>query len=138
MNSCFAATPADFTNTNNAIASAFVAAQNAEAKGGNVSGLVVLLNQALALVQKAESENSSNPAQATADLKDATALAEDVSADAIQVGYTGAAARTTQIEESIGESIAIVVIAVLIYIFGGRIYRRIWFYLYRDFIVRPV
>lgn len=132
-----AASPAQFSSTNSAIASAFVAAQSAEEKGGNVSGLVVILNEALGLVQNAESENATNPTQASTDLQNATTLAEMVSSEAVQIGQSGAAARMTRVMESIGASAVIVVVAVLIYIFGDRIYRRIWFYIYRDFIVKP-
>jgi len=133
-----AASQSDFSTASNAITSAFVATHSAEEKGGNVSLLVTKLNAAVGLVQKAQSENSSNPSQASADLQNATQLAEQVSSDSAGIGQSGASARSTQTDESIGASATIITVAILIYIFGGRIYRRAWLYLYKDFIVRPV
>jgi hypothetical protein len=134
----FAASQNDFSTTNNAITSAFVATHSAEVKGGNVSSLVIQLNAALYLMQKAQSENSTNPAQASTDLQNATQLAEQVSSDSSGIAQSGVSARSTQMDESIGASVAIIVIAILIYIFGGRIYRGAWLFVYRDYVVRPV
>jgi len=132
-----AASQSDFLTASNAITSAFVATHNAEEKGGNISSLVTRLNSAVGLVQKAQSENSSNPVQASADLQNATLLAEQVSSDSIGIAQSGASSKSTQVDESIGASAAIIAVAILIYIFGGRIYRRAWLYLYKDYIVRP-
>jgi hypothetical protein len=133
-----AASQSDFSTVSNAITSAYVATHNAELKGGNVSSLITKLNAAVDLVQKAQAENSSDASQASADLQNATQLAEQVSSDSAGIGQSGASARSTQTDESIGASAAIIAVAILIYIFGGRIYRRAWLYLYKDYIVRPV
>ena len=120
------ASQSDFSVTNDAITSAFVTTRIAEAKGGNVSSLVTMLNEALALVQKAQSENSTNPSQASTDLQNATQLAEQVSSDSVGIAQSGSSANSTRTTESIGASVGIIVIAILVYIFGGRIYRRAW------------
>ncbi len=138
MSTSVAATPSDFSNATKAISSAFSATYDAEEKGGNVSSLVSTLNQALALVQKAQSENTSNPSQASTDLENAAQLADSVSSQSVAIGQSGASAKSTVVMESVGSSVAIIVIALLVYIFGGQIYRKIWFRLYRSFIVRPV
>ncbi len=87
-----AASQTDFSITNSAITSAFVATHIAEEKGGNVSSLVTMLNEALTLVQKAQSENSSNPSQAAIDLQNATQLAQQVSSDSAGIARSGVSA----------------------------------------------
>ena len=133
-----AASQSEFSTASNAITSAFVSTHSAELKGGNVSSLVTKLNAAVGLVQKARLENSSNPAQASADLQNATQLAGQVSGNSAGIGQSGASAKSTQMDESVGASAAIIAVAILIYIFGGRIYRMAWLYVYGDYVVRPV
>jgi hypothetical protein len=133
----FATNQNDFSSANNAITSAFVATHNAEEKGGNVSSLIVALNEALDLVERAQSENSTNPIQASVDLQNATQFAEKVSNESIGIAESGSAARSARSTESVGVSVVIILAAVLIYIFGGRIYRRAWIYLYKDYVARP-
>ncbi|MHB1907960.1 MAG: hypothetical protein ACYCQJ_03695 [Nitrososphaerales archaeon] len=132
----FAASSADFSSANNAIASAFAATSAAEQRGGNVTGLTTMLNEAAILVQKAQSENSTNPNQSTLDLQNATQIANKVSSLAPSVGDSGAFAKEVQTAESIGASIGIVVGAILLYIFGERLYRVFWLYLYRNYTLR--
>ena len=131
-----AASPAGFVNANSAINSAFSATYNAQQNGGNVTTLVETLNSAIALVQKAQSENSTNPSQATADLQSAIQLAQQVSSEAPSIGQAGAAARQLVVEESVAGIIAIGILGALVYLYGGRIYRIIWFILYSNHVVR--
>ena len=132
----FAASSTDFSSANSAIASAFAATSAAEQRGGNVTSLTTMLNEATILVQKAQSENSANPSQATLDLQNATQIANKVSSLAPSVGNSGAFAKEVQTAESIGASIGIVVGAILLFIFGERLYRILWFYLYRNYTLR--
>jgi len=132
-----AATNGEFNTATNAIESAFVAVHNAGQNGGNVSELVTELNTALNLLQKAQAENATNPTQAATDLQNATSMAEGVSAASASVAQAGNAARRVTMATSIGGASAIVIAAVLIYIFGDRIFRRLWLFVYRNFVVRP-
>lgn len=120
------------------IQGAFVVVQNAESQGGNVTSLVGQLNDALTLVQRALAENSTNPSQATADLQSAIVIAQQVAADAPAVEQSGLASRQAQEYVSIGSAIAVVTVAALIYVYGERIYRRIWLRLYSDHVVKKV
>jgi len=135
--SAAAITQAQVSSANGAIQSAFTSAHNAEKSGGNVSSLVAQLNNAIQLVQKAEAENATSQAQATADLQNATALAQSVVAASASVSQTGSAARQTTEVTSVSAASAIIVIAALTYIFGGRVYRRAWLRIHRDYVVRP-
>lgn len=127
----------DYSNASNAINSAFVATYNAEKSGGNVTLLISQLNSALALVQRAQSENSSNPAQASADLQNATRIANLVASEASAVGQQGQSSLTIRNSESVAGAVVIVVFAALAYIYGGRLYRRVWLLLYRNYVVKP-
>lgn len=131
-----AATASEFSNANSAINSAFSAVYNAEGDGGNVTVQINELNTALALVDRAQAENSTNPSHALADLQNATLIATQVSNQSGAVSQAGAAARQVEDEESIGSAIAILVVALLIYLYAGRIYRRAWLFAYRNHVVK--
>jgi hypothetical protein len=135
--SAAAVTQTQVSNANSQIQSAFASAYSAEKSGGNVSSLVAQLNNAIQLIQKAEAENATSPAQAAADLQNATATAQSVIAESPSVAQTGSAARQTTEITSVGAASAIVVVAALTYIFGGRVYRSAWLRLHRDYVVRP-
>lgn len=132
-----AASANDFATAEAAINSAYIATHNSEKNGGNVTVLVNELNIAIGLVEKAQAENLTQPAQAVADLQNATRIAILVSNQSSAI--TDRAASTTQSRNmaSIGSAIAIVLVAALIYLYGGRIYRRAWLYLYRNHVVKP-
>ena len=132
-----AATAANFASANASVASAFQSLYSAEKSGGNVTSLTVQLNQAVALIQKAQSENSTDPSLATADLQNATSIANQVASESVAVGQSGASALRMRDSESIASAIVIVVAVILVYIYGGRIFRRVWFLLYRSYLVRP-
>lgn len=132
----YSATATNFSSANSAINAAFSATLSAQQKGGNVSDLVAMLNIAIGLVQKAQAENGTNPFQATADLTNATQLAQQVSASAPAIEQAGSSARQIQYSESIGVAVVIVALAALAYIYGSRIYHLIWFYLYKNYSVR--
>jgi len=135
--SASAITQAQVSSANSEVQSAFASAYSAEKSGGNVSSLDAKLNTAIQLVQKAETENATNPSQAAADLQNATAVAQGVIAESPSVSQAGSAARQTTEITSVGGASAIVVVAALVYVFGGRIYRMAWLRLHRDYVVRP-
>jgi len=132
-----AATQAQVSSVNGEVQSAFASAYGAEKSGGNVSSLDAKLNTAIQLIQKAETENATNPSQAAADLLNATTIAQGVIAESPSVSQAGSASRQTTEITSVGAASAIVVVAALTYIFGGRIYRIAWLRLHRDYVVRP-
>jgi len=132
-----AITQTQVSSANGEIQSAFTSAYGAEKSGGNISSLVAKLNDAIQLVQKAGAENATDPARAAADLQNATAIAQSVAAESPSISQAGGAARQTTEAASASAASAIVMIAVLTYLFGGRIYRRAWLHLHRDYVVRP-
>ena len=133
-----AAGSASIGKTTEAVQTAFVAVQAAGNDGGNISSLVAQLNSALALVQKASAENSTNPAQASSDLQSALNIAQGVQASAAGVAQQGTSSRQLQFEISIVSAVVIVGIAAAIYIYGDRIFRRLWLRVYGGHVVRKV
>jgi hypothetical protein len=133
-----AATQASFNGASSAVQSAFVAVQTAGKDGGNITSLVMQLNGALALVQKATLENSSKPAQASADLRSALNTAQSVQASAATVAQQGTSARQLQFDLSVVSAAVIIGIAVALYVYGDRVYRRLWLWMYRGQMVRKV
>lgn len=132
------ATPTDFAAASNSINGAYLAVSQAQEKGGNVTGLVVRLNEALGLLMEAGAKNSTDPVQAALYLQNATSLARSVALEAPGIGRAGAAARTTQEYVSVGSAIAIVVVAAALYVFGERIYHSVWLRLYSGHLVKKV
>ena len=135
--SALAAPQPSFASASNAITTAFVATYDAGQSGGNVSQLVSRLNIALNLVQQAQEENATNPTKATQDLQNATLIAEGVTADSASVAQLGREARQTTEFVSLETAYLIVVVAGLTYLFGDRLYARLWALVYRDYTVRP-
>jgi hypothetical protein len=132
-----AVTPAQISSANSAIQSAFGSVQSAEKSGGNVTSLDASLNEAIQLVQKAAAENATDPAQAAADLQNATLIAQSVASESPSVGQAGGAARQSAETTSAGAVGAIIIVASLTFLFGGRVYRKAWLRLHRDYVVRP-
>ena len=129
---------ASLSGASSAVQTAFVSVQTAGKDGGNITSLVAQLNGALALLQKASAENSSNPAQASADLQSALTIAQQVQSSAAIVAQQGISARHTQIEVSGISATAIVVVAFVLYVYGDTIYRRLWLRIYGSHVVRKV
>lgn len=132
-----AVTQSQVSTANSEIQTAFASAHSAEESGGNVSSLDARLNDAIQLVQSAEAENMTNPTQAAADIQNATSVAQSVVAESSSVAHAGSVARQTTEATSVSAASAIIVIAALTYILGGRVYRRAWLRLHKDFVVSP-
>ncbi len=132
-----AVTQAQVSSTNSAIQSAFASVYSAEKSGANVSALDARLNDAIQLVQNAVAENATNPAQAAADLQNATSVAQSVVTESPAAAQAGSAARQATEIASVSAASAIVVVSSLTYAFGGRVYRKAWLRLHRDYVVRP-
>jgi len=131
-----AAGHASFNSASTAVQNAFVAVQTAGKDGGNVTSLVARLNGALALVQRATTENSSNPSKASTDLQSAIGIAQGVQSSAATVAQQGLSARQLQLELSITSAVVVVGIAVALYFYGDRIYRRLWLRMYSGYVVK--
>jgi len=133
-----AANQSSFKGASSAVQVAFAAVQTAGNDGGNITSLVAQLNGALALVQKASAENSTDPAQASADLQLALSMVAVVQSSAADVAQHGTSARQLQFETSVASAIVIVGIAVALYAYGDRIYRRIWLRVYGGHVVKKL
>jgi hypothetical protein len=133
-----AASGANFSGTSSAVRSAFIAVQAAGKDGGNITSLVVQLSGALGLVQKASAENASNPIQASTDLQSALRIAQAVQSSAGTVAQQGMSARQLQFELSVTSAAVIIGLAIALYLYGDKIYRRLWLRIYGSQMVRKV
>lgn len=129
--------PTQVSSADSEIQSAFSSVYAAEKSGGNVTSLDAQLNEAIQLVQEAEAVNATDPSQAGSDIQNATSIAQSVVAESASVARSGSSARQTTEVTSLGAAGAIVLVAAMTYIFGGRIYRKAWLRIYRDYVVRP-
>jgi predicted PurR-regulated permease PerM len=130
------ATGGQLATANNSVNSAFSSVYYAEQNGGDVSVLVENLNIAVSLIQKAVAENATDPSAATADLSNATSIAQMVSLNSTFVSTSGSMARQLRLVASLGTVVATLAIAALVYLRGDRVYRRLWLYVYRNHVVK--
>jgi predicted PurR-regulated permease PerM len=130
------ATGEQLATANSSVDSAFSSVYYAEQNGGDVSALVEKLNTAILLIQKAVAENATDPNAATADLSNATAIAQTVSLDSSSVSTSGSLAHQFRFYGSLGTVAATVGLSVLAYLKGDRVYRRLWLYVYRNHVVK--
>ena len=130
------ATGGQLETANNAVNSAFSAIYYAEQDGGDASALVEKLNTAILLIQRAVAENATDPNAATADLSNATTIAQRVSQNSSSVSTSGLMARQLSLYESLGTVAAALGLAALAYLRGDRVYRRLWLYVYRNHVVK--
>ena len=126
------ATGGPFSVANNLVNSAFASIYYAEQNGGDVSMLVDSLNVAIFLTQKAGAENATNPGAAATDLSNATIIAQTISSSSASVSSSGSMARQLRLYESLGTVVATLSVATLTYLRGDRVYRRLWFFVYKD------
>lgn len=127
----------DVSSVTNTIQSAFISTLQAERSGGNVTSLVAALNTAVQLVEKAQAENSTNPAQASSDLQEAQEFALYANAGSAEVSFVGSSLRQSIFVRSVVSAAAILVAAVLVYVYSGLVFRWLWVRLYRGYVVRP-
>ena len=98
--------------------------------------LVEKLNVAISLIQKAEAENATDPTAATADLSNATTIAQKVSLNSTSASASGSMARQLRLGASLGTVAAALGVAAFTYLRGDRFYRRLWLYVYRNHVVK--
>jgi len=130
------ATGGQLETANNSVNTAFSSVYRAEQSGGDVSALVENLNTAVSLIQKAIAENATDPNAATADLSNATTIAQMVSLNSTSASTNGSMARQLRLYGSLGTITATLGIAALAYLKGDRVYRRLWLYVYRNHVVK--
>jgi hypothetical protein len=131
-----AATAGPVAVANNSVDDAFSSVYYAEQNGGDVSLLVGRLNVVILLIQRADAENATNPAAALSDLSNATTIAQMVSLNSASVSQSGSMARQFRLYESLGTIVATLGVATMIYLKGDRVYRRLWFFVYRNHVVK--
>lgn len=130
-----AVTQSQVSEADGEIGAAFALVYHAQRSGGNVSSLDAQLNQAIGLVQQSESENATDPAQAVADLQNATSLAQAVAAEAPTVAASGEAAKQVALESAAVYSVAILAAAATAWTLGWRVYTRAWLRIHRRSVV---
>ena len=129
------ASPGPFSVADDSVKNAFSSIYYAEQNGGEVSFLVERLNLAILLIQKANSENVTDPSAAAADLSNATSIAQRVALNTASVSSSGSVARQLRLYESLGIITATLIAATLAYFKGDRVYRRLWLFVYRRHLV---
>ena len=131
-----AATQADFDSANNAISAAFISVHDTGQGGGNISRLISRLNVATGLLDKSLSENSTDSSAASADLQNATLIAQQVSSAAPAFKLEGASVQQNRLVVSIGSAGFVLVTAGLAYLFGERLRNRLWYRLHSKHVVK--
>ncbi len=130
------ATGDSVATANDSVNSAFSSVYYAEQNGGDVSGLVAKLNTAILLIQNALAENATNPNAAATNFSNSTTITQQVSMASSLISNSGAAARQLRLYESLGNAVATIGIATLTYLKGDRVYRRLWYYVYKNYLVK--
>jgi len=102
------------------LAEAFVAVAEAERLGGDVSGLVDELNQALILLEEGEMRNDEVM------LQEALSKVEDVVARAPVVGQGGVAAMQARTVQSLLVVGVVVALGVIVWHYEPKIFWRLW------------
>lgn len=106
--------------------SAFTYVKRAEASGGDVSALIPKLNAALQLINSGSSDN----------LAIARALIIEVSQEALITQVSGAQETSSQ-SMVVGASLVLLgASAVLIYIYGPRVFWGLWVRMKKDWVVK--
>jgi hypothetical protein len=114
------------SSTESNLISAFQAISSAESKGGNVTSLANMLNQAAYLNDNATVIAQSNQTKAQLLYSQANALISQVESQAPALGQAGATQRTNGEIEYIAEMSTLVALAILAYLFVPRLFWKQW------------
>ena len=109
---------------------AFEAAAEAERVGGNVSSLVVELNEAVSLLESGEASGNETL------ISEAIMKAERVVDLAPQVGREGAAAAQARTYQTIAFVGVLIVLALVVWRYGPRLFWDLWIRSKRDWVVK--
>jgi hypothetical protein len=115
---------------------AFQALAEAYDTGGNVSGLVRMLNRALELVDKAEITFGTDPDEAQGLAVEAKTLAFEVIRQAPLIREGGLKQTQTHMIIVVTSVTSLLIAGVLIYKFGPELLWRIWLWFRRDYLVK--
>ena len=127
----FAASNQNSASVRVQIAQAYSTVLGAEQKGGNVTSLVATLNNAISLVQEADSVNSTNPARAQALYAQASSIVQQVLQGSPAVATAGAAAAQNAGLALAIETAVLVALAVLAYLYTPRVFWTLWYRAHR-------
>jgi len=103
---------------------AYAAVVDAEASGGNVTGLVERLNEAIELIELAE--NSSDPELAANFTAQAVDIVDEVLGEVGGVKEEGLALRRFRLFLGVFSVLLFLVLGVLIYFYGPRVFWALW------------
>jgi hypothetical protein len=117
---------------------AFLAVHSAEADGGNVTSLVLTLNQAINLTERADAMNSTNPTGAAALYSQAYSLASNVLQQAPAVAAQGRNSIAATTTDFYAETIVLGALAVVAYFFTPRVFWWLWVRIYGGWRVKRV
>ena len=105
---------------------AYAAVVDAEASGGNVTGLVERLNEAIDLVERAEKVSEDDPEQAAVLAERAIDIADEVLGEVGVVKEEGLALRRFHLFLGVSSGVLFVFSCFLIYFYGPRVFWGLW------------
>jgi hypothetical protein len=108
------------------IASTFAKVRSIEKEGGNVTGVVGQLNQALSLVSVGLATGISDPAKAQSSYQQAESLVQSVNQELPVVEKEGIATAQSEILWLAFSLIGLTAAGVGICLFGGRVFWALW------------
>jgi len=108
------------SEANTKIASAFEGVAEADAKGGNVTSLVIELNDALTLLEKGEADGDEGL------IHDAISKAEEVIAEAPIIAEQGEEVAQARLVETLLVLSLLAISAVIVWRYGSRIFWELW------------
>lgn len=108
------------------IDSAYVRVRTIEGEGGNVTGVVGQLNQALSLVATGETYETGAPDQAQALYSQAESIIQSVNQELPGVESSGMASARSEVLWLTFTLAALAAIGIETYFFGGRIFWSLW------------
>jgi ABC-type uncharacterized transport system fused permease/ATPase subunit len=126
----------DFSSAQSALAHAYSQISLIDQNGGNTTSLVSQLNIAVNLFQRAMEDESSDPVTASSELQNATEIANKVSNESVPILQIALAQEHERFALAITEAGVIITASVLLYLFGERIYNRLWLNQRKNFVVR--
>ncbi len=118
------------------IGTTYARVQTIEGEGGNVTGVVGQLNQALALVAAGEANETGAPDQAQALYQQAESIIQSVNQELPGVESRGKASAQSEVFWLAFTLGALAAIGIGIYFFGGRIFWSLWVRSHRDWTVK--
>jgi hypothetical protein len=109
---------------------AFLALRSAEVDGGNITSLVLSLNEAINLTERADVMNATNPSQSAALYSQAYSLASNILRQAPTVAAQGRTAVAAAATDFYAETTVLGALAVVAYFFTPRAFWWLWVRIY--------